>query len=106
MEELSIIQQIEVLKLAIKIFNKKLLYHTGLCACIKDALIDLKYDTNYSHNIPIEYIPSFNRKNAFYLARMYHYKLPENDIFWWKDNNRTSRIKFLNALISELTKQL
>ena len=90
---------------------------------LKGAVNKLKYDTEFwgccnaiivsaetLHGIEtlcsqLQFLfPSFTREKALSLSKDNRFQKPNfNDGFWWKcGSNRQTRIKFLNALISEL----
>ena len=107
MEALTNEVQIEIIEEAIKSLTSDQCYrgccfHLMIAIQNKLSVVDIFY-----HEIRELYIPSFTVENALKLSKPYGFESPDTGLmYWW--NTGTSgnkcRVKFLNALITELKK--
>ena len=107
MESLTNEVQIEIIEEAIKSLTSDQCYR-GCCFHLMKAIqIKLSVVDVFYHEIRELYIPSFTRGNAFTLSKRYRFAPPVlSESYWWDSGTvgNKRRVKFLNALITELKK--
>ena len=103
MKILPVEKQIEVLSEAINWIEKE--RTSKVCITVSILLEHRGYQKLIHHNDIDEFIPSVTRANAYILAEKYKFEYPGLEAFWWPSGDKINRIKFLNALIEELTKK-
>jgi len=73
----------------------------GICLALRMA-ISRKIDKFIDYEKCYEYIPLFTFENAQKFCRKLHYKMPNENLYWWDRDNIKIRVAFINWMISEL----
>lgn len=101
MRNLTIKEQIEVLKLAKDMYIE--CGDTGMCYVINQCLPDeLKMTDTYNHLVNC--IPSFNIDSLKVAGKNGEIPMPERNGYWWSFRDKTIRPKVFDYLIEELEK--